>query len=486
MNPELNKYEVVVGLEVHAQLMTESKAFSSDGTEYQPEGGPNSQVSVISLGHPGTLPRLNEKVVEFAVKLGLAMHCRITEENRFSRKNYFYADLPKGYQITQFDTPICTGGFIHIKVHGAEKRIGITRIHMEEDAGKSLHDVDPYHTLVDLNRAGVPLLEIVSEPDLRSPDEAYEYLNEVRKIVRYLDICDGNMEEGSMRCDANVSVRLKGSSQYNQRTEIKNMNSLRNVKRAIEYEMQRQVEVMETGGTVSMDTRGFDPATGKTFSMRTKEAAHDYRYFTEPDLPPLVVSQDYIEDVRKRMPALPADLHRKYVEEFKLSAYDADVLTEEKHIVLYYEELISHTTNYKAAANWVMGPVKSYLNEHAITADAFPVLPKQLARLMTLVEGNKLSHSAAAQKVFPRLIETPDADPEELAKALHLMQDSDERAIRELVQSALAKFPDKVMEYREGKKGVVGLFMGEMMKLSGGRIDPKLANRLLAEALENA
>ena len=527
MSTTIDKYEVVVGLEVHAQLLTKSKAFSSDRTLYQPDGGPNSQVSVISLGHPGTLPMLNKKVVEFAVRLGLATHCTINKENRFSRKNYFYPDLPKGYQITQFDTPICTGGYIMISIKRhpdlglpresgvsgsktgkgmlkqvqhdvsehvqhdviaglgpAQKRIGITRIHMEEDAGKSLHDIDPYHTLVDLNRAGVPLLEIVSEPDMRSSDEAYEYLNEIRKLVRYLDICDGNMEEGSLRCDANVSVRLKGSKELNQRTEIKNMNSLRNVKRAIEYEMQRQVQLIESGGKIDMDTLGFDPNTGKTFSMRTKEAAHDYRYFTEPDLPPLIVTEEFIEAVRTKMPALPSELHRKYVEEFRLSEYDASVLTEDKSVVLYYEELITHTNNYKAAANWVMGPVKSYLNERAVDASDFPISPAKLAEVIALIGDGKVSYSAAAQHIFPQLLDTPDANPEHIARSLNLIQDSDESTIRELVKAAIEKYPDKVTEYRGGKKGVVGLFMGEMMKASGGRIDPKVANRLLVEALD--
>lgn len=479
----LDKYELVVGLEVHAQLLTRSKAFSADGTLYQPEGGPNSQVSVISMGHPGTLPRLNKKVVEFAVKLGLATNCAIRKENRFSRKNYFYADLPKGYQITQFDTPICTDGFIHIKVNDQQKRIGITRIHMEEDAGKSLHDVDPYNTLVDLNRAGVPLLEIVSEPDLRSPDEAYEYLNEVRKLVRYLDVCDGNMEEGSMRCDANISVRLKGAPELGERTEVKNMNSMRNVKRAIEFEMQRQVEVIESGGSIEMETMAFDPVTGKTFSMRTKEAAHDYRYFTEPDLPPLIISDEYVNSIKAIMPALPSELHRRYVEEFKLSEYDARVLTEEKDVAMFYEELVKATTNYKAAANWVQGPVKSYLNERAVEASKFPIASSKIVDIIELTDQSVIS-STASQHIFQELLQRPDADPLTIAREKNLIQDSNEDTIIELVKAALAKYPEKVAEYRGGKKGVVGLFMGEMMKSSGGRIDPKLANKLLVQALE--
>ena len=322
-----DKYEAVIGLEVHAQLLTASKAYSNDSTEYG--SLPNTNVSVISLGHPGTLPKSNKKVIEFAVKLGLACKCTIREVNEYARKNYFYADLPKGYQITQDKTPICTGGFITIKkTDGTEKEIAITRIHMEEDAGKSIHDQDPFDTLIDLNRAGVALLEIVSEPEMRSSDEAYAYLTEVRKLVRYLDVCDGNMEEGSLRCDANVSVRLKGDSKFGRRCEVKNMNSIRNVQRAIDFEIKRQIDEIEAGREISQDTRSFDANTGTTSLLRSKEMANDYRYFPEPDLQPVIVTQEYIDIIRKQLPPLPNELFKKYTDTLSLSEYDAGVITD--------------------------------------------------------------------------------------------------------------------------------------------------------------
>ena len=476
------KYEPVIGLEVHAQLLTQSKAFSSDSAAYG--AAPNHHVSVISLGHPGTLPKLNEKVVRFAVRLGLACNCTINRDNQFARKNYFYADLPKGYQITQFDTPICTTGHIKITVNGEEKTIGITRIHLEEDAGKSIHDIDPFYTLIDLNRAGVPLLEMVSEPDIRSADEAYQYLTEVRKLVRYLDICDGNMEEGSLRCDANVSVRIKGTEKFGAKVEVKNMNSIRNVKRALEHEIKRQIEALERGETIDQDTRTFDAVEGKTYTMRSKEMAHDYRYFTEPDLPPLFISQEYIDEVKGEMPPLPDELFKKYKEQLNLSDYDAGVLTDDKGVALYFEELITKTANYKAAANWVMGPVKSYLNDQAVEIEDFPVSAERLAQLIELVEKDQVSSSVATQRIFPELVKNNDQHPEEIAKNLNLIQQSDEDSIMELVHQALQRYPQKVEEYRSGKKGLIGLFMGEMMKLSGGKVDPKIANKLLREELE--
>lgn len=364
MSPEIrDKYEVVVGLEVHAQMLTKTKAYSNDINEFG--ATPNTNISVISLGHPGTLPMMNKKTVEYAIKLGLACGCTIARDQYFARKNYFYPDLPKGYQITQDKTPICTGGAVIIKTEdGKEKSIGLTRIHMEEDAGKSIHDVDVYDTLVDLNRAGVPLVEIVSEPDIRSSQEAYDYLIEIRKLVRYLDICDGNMEEGSLRCDANVSVRLKDAKEFGTKVEVKNMNSIRNVQRAIEFEIIRQIEAIEKGEPLTQETRSFDALKGITISMRTKEAANDYRYFPEPDLQPLFVDQKQIDIIKGEMPALPRDLFIKYTKELGLSEYDAYMLTDTKSIALYFEELIKNTKNYKTAANWVMGDIKSYLNHN--------------------------------------------------------------------------------------------------------------------------
>lgn len=479
-----DQYEPVIGLEVHVQLLTASKMFSSDANQYG--ASPNTLVNPITLGHPGTLPRVNKKAVEFAIKLGLALHCQIQRENQFARKNYFYADLPKGYQITQDKTPICYGGFLSIRLSdGREKRIGITRIHMEEDAGKSIHDLDPFNTLIDLNRAGVPLLEIVSEPDIRTPEEAYQYLTEIRKLVRYLDICDGNMEEGSLRCDANVSVRRKGNTQFGQRTEIKNINSIRNVQRAIEYEIKRQIEVLERGEPVEQETRTFDAVKGITLSMRTKEMAHDYRYFPEPDLQPLFIKQEQIEEIRKQLPLLPHQLFEKFTNEYGITPYDAQLLTESKSLATYYEEVGQWVPNKKAVANWMLGPVKSYLNENAAEIETFPLNPKKLADLIQLVENNKVSFSAAAQRIFPALLTMPSAEPEQLAAEMNLLQESDESLLQQWAEKAIAKYPEKVREYKAGKKGILGLFMGEIMKESGGKADPKAASRILQKILES-
>ncbi|MFM7765296.1 MAG: Asp-tRNA(Asn)/Glu-tRNA(Gln) amidotransferase subunit GatB, partial [Sphingomonadales bacterium] len=340
--------------------LTGSKAFSADSTSYGQM--PNTQVSPISLAHPGTLPRHNKHAIELAMKMGLALQCDITRINRYARKNYFYADLPKGYQITQFDTPLCTGGFVNIKPKkGEPKKVRLIRIHMEEDTGKSMHDQDLTDSLIDYNRAGTPLIEVVTEPDIRTGDEAYAFVTEIRRLVRYLEICDGNMEEGSLRCDANVSVRLKGAEQFGTKVEVKNMNSIRNVKRAIDHEIERQIKAIESGELLVQETRSFDAAKGTTFSMRSKEGAHDYRYFPEPDLQPFIVEKDVIDTVRKGMPALPKELMHKYVETLKLSVYDAEIITAERSIALFFEELITRTTNFKAAANWMLGPVKNWL-----------------------------------------------------------------------------------------------------------------------------
>jgi aspartyl-tRNA(Asn)/glutamyl-tRNA(Gln) amidotransferase subunit B len=477
------KYEAVIGLEIHIQLNTLSKAYSSDSTEYG--NLPNTNVSVISIGHPGTLPMANKKVIEFAVKLGLACKCNITEFNGYARKNYFYADLPKGYQITQDKTPICTGGYITIKnKEGIEKRINLTRIHMEEDAGKSIHDQDPYDTLIDLNRAGVPLLEIVSEPEIKSGEEAYQYVAEVRKLVRYLEICDGNMEEGSLRCDANISIMPKGSKKFGTKVEVKNMNSIRNVQRAIEYEIKRQAELLEKGEIIKQETRSFDAVSGTTFSLRSKEGADDYRYFPEPDLQPVIVTEEYKQKVKSLLPPLPDELFKKYSEYLKLSTYDAGVLTESKEIALYFEELIKHCKNYKAAANWVMGDIKSFLNERALHISNFPLTPKAIASLINLIEEGKVSHSAASQKIFPLLIENPAKTPLEIAQENNLIQESNANSILPMIEEVIAKYPEKVEEYRAGKKGLLGLFVGEVMKLSKGKADPKITNQLVREKLE--
>ena len=477
------KYEAVIGLEVHAQLLTKSKAYSSDVNEYG--STPNSNISPITLGHPGTLPVMNKKTVEYAIKLGLAMNCEIADYQFFARKNYFYPDLPKGYQITQDNTPICTNGYIDIKTDDTkETRIGITRIHMEEDAGKSIHDVDIYDTLVDLNRAGTPLLEIVTEPDLRSSAEAYQYLTEVRKLVRYLEICDGNMEEGSMRCDANISVRLKGEKELGTKVEVKNMNSIRNVQKAIEYEIIRQIEVLEAGGALSQETRGFDALGNSTIAMRSKEAANDYRYFPEPDLQPLFVDEKQIAEIRSEMPALPKELFDKYVTEYKLTPYDANNLTDSKEIALFFEEIITHNKNYKSVANWIMGDIKSYLNENGVQIDAFPIPAIKISELINLIDDDKVSSSAASQKLFPELLESKES-VQEIAEILNIIQVSNEGDLSSFIDEVIRSNSSEVERYKNGEKQLVGFFMGQLMKVSKGKADPKVANSLLRDKLNS-
>jgi aspartyl-tRNA(Asn)/glutamyl-tRNA(Gln) amidotransferase subunit B len=483
MSTVYDKYQTVVGLEVHAQLSTFSKAYASDSTEFG--AMPNTNISAITLGHPGTLPMVNKKVIEFAVKLGLALNCEIREWNEYARKNYFYADLPKGYQITQDKTPICTNGFVIIKdADGNDKKIRIERIHMEEDAGKSMHDQDPYNTLIDLNRAGVPLLEIVSHPDIRSSIEAYNYLTEVRKVLRYIEVCDGNMDEGSMRCDANVSVMLKDATEFGNRCEVKNMNSIRNVARAIDFEAIRQVDEIEKGNRISQDTRSFEATSGTTFLLRSKEDANDYRYFPEPDLQPVVVTKAYVEEVRKMLPPLPQQLILKYIKELGLNEYDATQITENKQIALYFEELLKYTKSAKVAANWLMGTVRSYLNENAIDIQDFVLKPSFLAKLIELVDNNKVSITVAQQQIFPLLILNPSASPIQIAEENNWLQDSDEGSIEMIAREVISKFPDKVLEYKSGKKGLIGMFMGEVMKASKSKADPKVASALVAKILE--
>jgi len=481
MNSE--KYETVIGLEVHAQLLTHSKAFSGDKNEFG--SPPNTNISPITMGHPGTLPKMNKSTYEHAIRLGLACESNITEVNQFSRKNYFYADLPKGYQITQDDTPICTGGVVRIKLEdGTKKTINLTRIHMEEDSGKSIHDQSPFDTLIDLNRAGVPLLELVSEPELRSAEEAYQYLTEVRKLVRYLDVCDGNMEEGSLRCDANISVRLRGAKEFGKRVEVKNMNSIRNVHRAIEHEVARQIECVETGQEVLQETRSFNAADGTTTVMRTKEGAHDYRYFPEPDLQPLIVTQQDIDRIRETLPPLPGALFKKYTEELQLSEYDAGILTDSKPIALYFEKIIAHTTNYKAAVNWLMGDIKSYLNEQAITMEDFQVAPRAIADLIQLIDDKKVSNNLAAQKIFPALLAAPAKSPLAIAEENNWLLEENTDALAGFVAQAIEKHPEKVQAYKAGNKNLLGLFMGEVMKMSKGTADPQKANQLIREMLD--
>jgi aspartyl-tRNA(Asn)/glutamyl-tRNA(Gln) amidotransferase subunit B len=477
------KYTMVVGLEVHAQLLTRSKIYAPDSTEYG--GLPNTDISVITLGHPGTLPKLNRKVVEYAMKMGLACNCEITRENTFDRKNYFYPDLPKGYQITQDKTPICTGGYVDVKTRDKlETRVRLNRIHIEEDAGKSLHLDGEEDTLIDFNRAGVPLIEIVTEPDIRSSEEAYTLLTELRRLVRYLEICDGNMEEGSLRCDANISVMPKGSKEYGKKVEVKNMNSISNVKRAIEHERDRQIMAIENGETIFSETRLFDAITGYTHGMRTKEELNDYRYFPEPDLSPLHVSQEWINEVTASMPPLPRELLNKFTREYGLPDYDAEVLTDSKDIALFFEAVCTHTKNYKAASNWVMGPVKSYLNELTLSMTDFPLQPENLVELIELVNQDKLNFASASQKVFPELLKSPGKTAIEVAESLNLIQNSSSDSIQPIIDEVIASFPQKVDEYKSGKKGLLGMFMGEVMKRSKGKANPKVANQLLREVLE--
>ena len=476
-------YEVVIGLEIHVQLLSKSKAYCGDNTEYG--GLPNTQVSPITIAHPGTLPKHNISVIEQAIKMGLALNCNITRYNQFDRKNYFYADLPKGYQITQDKTPICTGGFVKIKLKdGLEKQIGLTRIHMEEDSGKSMHDQDLYDTLVDYNRAGVPLIEIVSEPEIRSSEEAYEYVSEVRKLVRYLGICDGNMEEGSMRCDANISIRETGTAAFGTKVEVKNMNSISNVRRAIESEIIRQTEMKTKGEEIVSETRGFNALKGNTFSMRSKEAANDYRYFPEPDLPPFLITDEFLNQIKVNLPQLPEEMYLKLRNKFGLSQYDAQTITDDKQTALYYIELSKFCKNYKAAANWVLGSVKSFLNETASEIDDFKLKPESLSALIALIDEGLLSNTAASQQVFPMMLKHPEKTPLEIAEILNVIQSNDSNLIDSVVKEALSKYPDKIAEYKTGKKGLLGLFVGEAMKLSKGKADPKALNKAVADALE--
>jgi aspartyl-tRNA(Asn)/glutamyl-tRNA(Gln) amidotransferase subunit B len=478
-----DSYEVVVGLEVHAQLLTESKLFCGDSAAFG--GEPNTHISPITLGHPGTLPKLNKKAVEYAIRMGLACHCEISRNNYFARKNYFYPDLPKGYQLSQHTTPVCIGGYVSIRTAEGEKNISLNRIHMEEDAGKSIHDADPDSTCVDYNRAGVPLVEIVTEPDIRSGDEAYAYLTELRKMVRYLEICDGNLEEGSMRCDANISVRKKGDPVLGTKVEVKNLNSIRNVKKAIEFEAQRLINLIENGEPIIQQTRSFDAGNGTTFALRTKEDANDYRYFADPDLTPFRVTEEMLESIRAGLPALPEERVARYTSAFQLPEYDARVICDEKETADYFEATTAHTNNYKAIANWLLGPIKSWMNENNTSINAFPVKPAALAALIALIDSNKLNFSTASTGVLSALLKEPGKAPLQLAGELNLLQDSDEGNVAAWIEEVLTKMPDKVAEYRKGKKGLMGLFVGEVKKISKGKADPRLTNDILLKKLQS-
>ena len=493
MTDQQHQYETIVGLEVHAQLLTKSKLFCGDSIAYGSD--PNTQVSPITLAHPGTLPKMNRKAIEFAIKMGLACHCEIEKQNYFARKNYFYPDLPKGYQVSQHTTPICKGGFVKIKSEKIEKKIRLNRIHMEEDAGKSLHDVDENNTCVDYNRAGTPLIEIVSEPDIRSSDEAYSYLTELRKLVRYLEVCDGNMEEGSFRCDANISVRKKGDTKLGTRVEVKNLNSIRNVKRAIEFESQRLIEMLENGETIIQQTRSFDANNGTTFAIRDKEDADDYRYFADPDLTPFHLEDDFIEAIRQSIPALQEERAKKYVSVWKLPEYDAYVLTDERETADYFEQIIDSFlpsppgeglgVRPKAASNWMLGPVKSWLNENNRSINEFPLKPGTIAKLVQLIDAGKLSFSIASGKLFSYLLNDPSKEPEQIAIEQNLVQQSDITSLEPIINEILEKHAGKVLEYKKGKKGLLSLFVGEVMKRSKGKADPKATSEILLEKLKS-
>jgi len=479
-------YEPVIGLEVHAQLLTRSKAFCGCSTTYGRE--PNSNVCPVCLGLPGTLPVLNRNLVEFIVRIGVATGCSIAERSGFARKNYFYPDLPKGYQITQFDDPVCSGGSVEID-NGDDsiKMVGITRIHMEEDAGKSIHDVD-VETLVDLNRSGVPLVEIVSEPDLRSPREAYLYLTRIRQLVVYLGICNGNMEEGSLRCDANVSIRKKGTVPFGTKTEVKNMNSFRNVERALEFEINRQATLLESGGTVRQETLFWDANQGVAVAMRSKEEAHDYRYFPEPDLVPVEISQKWVADIGAALPELPRPRRDRYQREYSLPRYDADVLTSEPGYATYFESVISslpaETEAYKMAGNWVMTEVLRALSETGGAIEIFPVTPSNLAAMIGLIRDGTIS-SRTAKEVFAEMLATSE-DPGSVITRKGLVQISDEGAIRTAVEQVVGRNAAQVEKYLAGNEKVLGFFVGEVMKATKGKANPGMVNGLLREVLGNA
>ena len=484
--PWNENYEPVIGLEVHAQLLTKSKAFCSCSTKFGND--PNSNVCPVCLGMPGVLPVLNKNHVEFIMKMGLATNCTIAPKSIFARKNYFYPDLPKGYQISQYEEPICMNGWLDVELKdGTTRRIGITRIHMEEDAGKSIHDQD-IDTLVDVNRCGVPLIEIVSEPDMHTPQEAYQYLSMIRQIVTYLGICDGNMEEGSLRCDANVSVRKKGETKLGTKQEVKNLNSFRFVEKALEYEINRQIEALENGETIVQQTLLWDSDKGICVPMRSKEEAHDYRYFPDPDLVPVLVKQTWIDDIKAKLPELPIVRRNRYMNEFKLPKYDANILTGERELADYFDGIISNlkTKNeetYKIASNWTMVDILRVINDQHIAVSDFPITPKNLSDMINLIIDGTIS-GKIAKDVFEEMLKTKES-PKAIVEKKGLVQVSDESAIEKVIDEILASNQGQVEQYKSGKQQVFSFFVGQTMKAMKGKANPKIVNEVLTRKLRN-
>jgi aspartyl-tRNA(Asn)/glutamyl-tRNA(Gln) amidotransferase subunit B len=477
------EFETVIGLEVHAQLLTNSKAFAPVSNLFG--SAPNTNITPLCIGHPGTLPVLNENLVRYAIRIGLATNCRIAPKSIFARKNYFYPDMPKGYQISQYETPICHDGYVDISPDdGTGKRIRIKRIHMEEDAGKSIHDQDPVNTLVDLNRAGTPLVEIVTEPDISSPAEAYAYLTIIRQLVQYLGICDGNMEEGSLRCDANVSIRPGGQKELGTRTELKNLNSFRNVERAITYEVERQKHILRNGGRIEQQTLLWDPNRMETRQMRSKEEAHDYRYFPEPDLPPVFVTPEFIEEVRRELPELPGSRRKRFVDDLKLPPKDASIITDNRETADYFEAVVQETgkEHARAISNLLLTEVMRVLNEKGIDIRDFGIEPGRLAGLLTLRSGDKIS-SSAMQTIFNAMTESPK-QAVDIATEMNLLQVSDSGFLEPLVEEVIASNPEEVARFREGKEGLIGFFVGQVMKGSKGKANPQMVKDLLLAKLK--
>ncbi|MBU0675838.1 MAG: Asp-tRNA(Asn)/Glu-tRNA(Gln) amidotransferase subunit GatB [Proteobacteria bacterium] len=475
------EFETVIGLEIHAQLKTNTKIFCGCSTEFGKP--PNTNTCPVCLGMPGVLPVLNRTVVEYAIRMGLATNCEINRTNQFARKNYFYPDLPKGYQISQFELPICEHGWVEITVDDTIKRIGLTRIHMEEDAGKLIHDDHEPVSYVDLNRTGTPLIEIVSEPDLRSPEEAAAYLRKLHAIVRYLDICDGNMQEGSFRCDANISLRPKGQEAFGTRTELKNMNSFRNVQKALEYEVRRQRDILLDGGKVVQQTLLWDPDTNRTNAMRSKEEAHDYRYFPDPDLVPIVISEEWINEITVSLPELPHQRKSRLIETLGLSEDDAGIITGDRELADYFETALVRYDNGKKLANWIMTELLRELKERDQEISQCQVTPDGLAELLTMVDKGTISGKIAKTVFQEMMVSGKDAGT--VVKEKNLVQMSDEGDLLKMIDEIISANPDQVTEYRGGKTKLMGFFVGQLMQKTKGRANPQLANQLLAKALDN-